>query len=257
MKKYLLCMLMALPFVFTSCSDSDDNDDNDENGIKLEKSEYKMNFQDKVQIEATSPSDIVYQSENEYVATVSTSGLITGGRVGETEIALSNGNGTKKVKVIIEPKSELYPEPEFPFGETRDNIIKKHGKPDAEDDESIVYKNYSSNTEAIMYMFDGKEGKSKLTGISVLLKSSYSNTKELAAHLAERYIMTSGEGDLTLIGMNSSKVENATVLVGVQLFGSYWGVMYVPYSKGAKSSLMSDSFQLTSVMRSNLLKYTK
>jgi len=248
-------MLMVFPFVFTSCSDDDDDDN--ENGIKLGKTEYKMNFQDEVKIEATSTTDIVYQSENEYVAKVSTSGLITGGRVGETAILLSNGNDTKKVSVIIEPKSELFPEPEFLFGETRENIIKKYGTPGIVQDESIAYQNYSSNTEMVLYLFDGEGNKSKLIGISVVLKSSYSNTKELAAHLAERYIMTAGEGDLALIGMNANKVAEATVLVGVQLYGTYWGVMYAPNTVDTKSTLKSGSIQLTGAMRSNLLKVLK
>lgn len=232
MKKILLCMLMVLPFVFTSCSDDDKNEDD----ISLGKKEYKMNFLDKVQIEATSTLDITYKTEDDFIATVSDKGLITGGRVGETEISLSNTKDTKKVSVIIEPKAELYPEPEFPFGETRANIIKKLGKPDSEDDEVILYDDYSSKAPYIMYMFDGTSNNSKLTGMSVIVSSSYS--KELGAHLAERYLMVEGDDEIILVGFNSNTTEKATMAIGVELYkNTLWMVMYMPYSKTDKRSM--------------------
>lgn len=223
---------MVLPFVFTSCSD----DDKDEDDISLGKKEYKMNFGDKVQIEATSTLDITYKTEDDFIATVSDKGLITGGRVGETEISLSNTKDTKKVSVIIEPKAELYPEPEFLFGETKANIIKKLGKPMNESGKTIIYDNNSSKVPYIIYLFDGTSDNSKLEGLSVIVNSSYS--KELGAHLAERYLMVEGDDDIILVGFNSNTAEKATMAIGVELYeNALWMVMYMPYSKSAKRSM--------------------
>lgn len=251
MKKILLSVFMVLPFVFTSCSDSDD--DKEDNGIKVGKTEYKMNFKDEVQIEASSTNSIIYQSENEFVAEVSETGLITGGRVGEAEIKLSDGDDTKKVKVIIEPVSNLFPEPDFIFGETRESVIKKLGKPDSESDEIISYLNYSKNAAIIMYSFEGKSSSSKLSGIAVVLSTSSASVTAVTDFLTERYIMAPGNENILAVGLNGLDEKTITRSVGLSLFElDYWMILYMPYSKSSKSALMSGSMQLRNSMNSSL-----
>ena len=98
--------MTILSLFFASCS----KDEYDET-IRLDKGIYELYFEDEVQIEAKSSLDITYHSENENIAKVSQDGIITGGIVGKTKIVLNNGNETKTIEVIINPRYNLYPNP--------------------------------------------------------------------------------------------------------------------------------------------------
>jgi len=104
--KKLLLLMTVLSLFFASCS----KDEYDES-IRLDKDIYELYFEDNIQIEAKSSLDITYHSENEIIAKVSKDGIITGGIVGKTKIVLNNGNETKTIEVIINPRYNLYPNP--------------------------------------------------------------------------------------------------------------------------------------------------
>ncbi|MDR2920091.1 MAG: Ig-like domain-containing protein [Tannerella sp.] len=239
MKKLFLLMLMALPFVFTSCSDDDDED----NGIKIKNSKIEMVAGDSEQINVTSDLSLSYTSEDEYYATVSSTGVITAKRVGETNIIVTNAEAAAKVSVIVSPKYTTYPDPDFMFGETRSNVIKKHGTPDTETDDAVLYDGYSTKAPIIIYTFDASN---KVSGVGVMIGTTY--TEELAAFLAERYVMLEGTGNMALVGFDHLDEDKATMGLAVSLYNtSYWTVLYVPYSgttkKSMKMSMDMDSFK--------------
>lgn len=222
MKKILFALVLAFPFVFTGCS-SDEND----NAIILKSSEVTLIHTEKHQIDATSDSKIMYRSEDEYHAKVSESGLITAGKVGETNILLTSSGDTKKVKVIVKPESTMYPEPNLEFGISKDDLIKKIGTPNKETSNGIGYNNFSTKAPDLVYLFDTNN---KLKSVGVIIKTAY--TSELSTYLGERYVYgTSIEEDYTLLFVNALKLEDVTMMIGASLYNtSYWMAIYMPYS---------------------------
>lgn len=227
MKKTLMLMLLTMPFVFTSCSDDDDKND-----IRLIESEYKMNFNDQVQILATSPLSISYSTESSYVASVSESGLITGGRVGETNISLSNGEDTKSVKVIVEPKYDLYPEPidKIDFGASTSKIKEIFGTPSFENASGLIYDNYSSVFDCMFLLENGK-----ISSIIVYV-GIMQMPDNLVLFLAERYHIYDEDGFIA--GFINEKED---MIVGITSSDDFSNllVMYLPNSGSSKTSLKS------------------
>lgn len=115
---------------FTGCSK--DGDD-----FKITSSKnVELTSQSTSQITCSDP-EATYLSEDEYVATVSETGLITGKRIGETYIDV---NGQKLVKVTVKPLITDFTEPQFLFGATKEEVYAKVGT------------NYSvSNDDVIAY----------------------------------------------------------------------------------------------------------
>jgi hypothetical protein len=217
-----------MSLVFAGCSKDDAPD-----VISLKVSEKTLYVEDKYQIEATSKATINYTVENEYHAKVSKTGFVTAGRVGETNVLLSNGEDTRNFKVIVKPKSNLYPEPHVKFGDSKSSIIAKFGTPDHEtsiDDYSMIgYDNYSNTAPILMFLFDSSN---KLSGYGVTVKSMYSSTLE--SFLLERYYYLGVEEDVTVFinGNNNSIFYGSTATMRIrvqQSDDSYLVVAYVPY----------------------------
>lgn len=234
--KKLLLFLLVLPFVLGSCGSDDDDD-----SISLKETEKVLKYGETYQINATSSNKISYTSENKYHATVSESGLVTAGRIGETQISVSDGKSTKKFKVTVNAESNLYPEPNIEFGISKADLIKKLGTPDSQTDSGIGYLNYSTNAPIAMYLFDSN---GKLNSSTVMVKTAYSS--ELGTFFKERYVYgTSIEEDYTLIFVNALKIEDATMLIGASLYNAnYWSTTYMPYAyKKSKSTNHNSDLQ--------------
>src|SRR5574344_2199121 len=121
--------------LFAACS----KDDGDGFNITSSKS-VELTSQKTSQIEC-SDSKATYSSENEYVATVSSTGLITGKRIGETYIDI---DGQKSIKVSVTPVYTQFTEPQFLFGATKDEIYAKVGTNyTLSNEDGIVYKSTS------------------------------------------------------------------------------------------------------------------
>lgn len=228
-KAVTIVICLAGITMFSGCSK-----DNDPDIILLKVSEKTLYHDDEYKIEATSKADITYLSENEYNAKVSENGLITAMFVGETNILLSNGEDAKKFKVIVAPKSNLYPEPDVKFGDTRSSIIAKFGTPDSENTTGIGYANYSNSAPILMFLFDASN---KMKSYVIMVKSAYSST--LADFLLERY-MAVAEKDGLFMFINGLNVNTATMAIGLSLYNvSYWQVMYIPNTTDKSAQLRS------------------
>jgi len=222
---FRLVFIATLIVPFNSC-DKDDQD-----LISLSVSEKTLNFEDEYQIEATSNSTITYTVKNEYNAEVSETGLVTARFVGETNILLENAEDKKTFKVIVEPKYNLYPEPDVEFGDTKSSIIAQFGSDYTETTSAIGYTDYSSAAPIAMFTFDANN---KLTGYAIMVKSSYSTI--LADFLLERYLIVS-EQDGIYMFLNGLNTTTATMAIGLQLYNiTYWMVMYIPNTSSTKSS---------------------
>ena len=113
MNRKFFIILAVLPLLLAGCSKDEPKPDI----ISLVVTEKTLNFGDEYQIVATSKAPIVYEVENEYHADVSETGLVTARFIGETIILLSNGEDSKTFKIIVSPKSNLYPEPNLKFSD--------------------------------------------------------------------------------------------------------------------------------------------
>ena len=226
MKKSVLLMFAIMAMVLSGCS----SDDDENNSIVLDSKEVVIYSGDKYQIEAKSDKSISYQSEDEYHARVSTSGLISANKVGETNILLNNGYDSKTVKVIVKGKINLYPEPYLKWNVSKNELIKLLGKPDKESLDAITYNNYSSTAPSVIYMFNENN---TLKGVGVLVRASYSS--QLGTFLAERYFAYQSQ-DYTIYFVNNYSPDLVSMGVGAMLYNtSYWIVAYAPFNAKTKS----------------------
>ena len=199
--------------------------DNEPDIITLLVEQKSLYSEDEYQIEATSTSKIVYSSDSEYIASVSERGLVTAKHIGQTNIILTNGEDSKRLEITVVPKSNLYPEPDVYFGESKQSIIAKFGKPDNETDEGVGYIDYSNAAPFIMYMFDDYN---KLNGYSIMVKSIYSSL--LTDFLLERYQPVTESGGAMMF-VNEYEPNKVTKSIALSLYNiNYWMVMYLPYN---------------------------
>lgn len=218
-----------MAIAFTSCEKEDKKDI-----IQMDVLEKKMYSTDTYQIQATSIADITYAVENRYHADVSEEGLVTARFVGETEITLSNGEDSKNIKVIVEPRHTVYDEPDIEFGETKKSIISKFGNPHLEGEFVMVYDEYSTNAPRLIIVFDD----GKVSVYSVMVKSSLISSLE--DFLQERYMLYEEEaleGDPSITFINSLDITTATRIIGMELpVSEQLQVVYAPINNTKKNS---------------------
>ena len=181
------------------------------------------------QISAQCENPITYSSANEYHAKVSSSGVVTAQYVGSTTVTLQSEDDTKSFSVTIAPKSNLYPEPNIRFGETKSSIISRFGTPDSSTDTGVGYIDYSTSAPGLLVMFDENDC---VEDYAVIVKTEYSS--ELGTFLSERYFFIGYSDGLTAY-MNALTTSSATMMVGSKLYNiNYWVTLYMPYDGSKK-----------------------
>ena len=143
---------------------------------------------------------------------MSEEGEVTARFVGSTIITLEAETDTQTFEVTVEPTSDLYPEPEIQFGETKDEIIERFGQPDEEDEEAIGYYNYSENSLMLLVLFD-EEG--LVANYAVLMEVSFE--EELDTFLGERYMFVQEEEGMKIY-INALTLEETSMFVGSQMY---------------------------------------
>lgn len=195
----------------------------------MSSTELTLKFGEEHKINATSTSPIIYQSSDEYHATVSNSGLIDARFVGDANISLSNADDSKSIKVTIEPQYNLYKTPSLNWGTLRSEIITQYGVPESSTADVILYDDYSNSAPILMFLFDDQD---RLISSSVMVKSRYSS--DLGSFLAERYPLISSDDAILL--MDALEFDDATTIISADLYNlSYWMVMYFAPAVGRSS----------------------
>lgn len=232
-KLFYLLMVAVTTVVFIGCS-------KDDASIVLKQSEVSLYYGDNFQIEATPNTGLTYKSENEYHAVVSETGLVTALFVGETNIIVSDGNDSERLKVTVRPQSTLYPDPYLNWGASRSEVIAYSGTPDVNNEDGLTYKGYGS-AEALIYMFDESDN---LTSAGVVVKSSLSS--EMSSYLAERYLPIDISSETyTISFVNGLSPESITTAIGARLVDpSYWMIAYIPYNQATSNFSLEASDQL-------------
>ncbi|MDE7410412.1 MAG: hypothetical protein K2M94_00020 [Paramuribaculum sp.] len=173
MKRLFSLMLpLTTMLMFTACGDEPDN-------IKLSKTTYTMYHEDTQTIEGTNVADIVWESDNEFVATIK-NGTITGQYVGKTSVKSTTQN--LSFTVDVKPKYNTYEEPHLEWGASKSAIKAKYGTPTSENTNSLLYETSNSNAPIMLYMFEN--GKMTTCGVVCKMSTAY----QLGDFLVERYV---------------------------------------------------------------------
>jgi len=229
MKKIII--LFTLSLILFDCSKGNEPIGN---SIKIEQDNTSLYPNQTYDIKAISNLKITYSSENNFYATVSNNGIITGGKVGTTNIILDNGIDKKIIKVTIISSNNLYPDPVLDFGCSESSIINKLGTPYDKESDSygnyIEYYNAPITTYGIYYFFSNNQ----LVNVRIDVKINYIDFLNL--YLSDRFIL----GDQTAYGFfyqNALISSEPTIDISVLKFTSYGiNYYYVTYSPH-KSSL--------------------
>lgn len=173
-KVFSLMLLLATIITFGSCGGDDDEPDSS----KLTKTSYSMYHEDEQNIEGTNVKDLVWNSDNEFVATVE-HGIIKGQFVGNTTVQSTNN---LSFSVEVKPLYHTYDEPCLDWGASKSTIKAKYGTPKSEDSSSLLYQTSNSKAPIMLFMFEN----GKLSGSGVVCKISVAS--QLADFLIERYV---------------------------------------------------------------------
>lgn len=186
---------------------------------------------------STNVNDAIYSSKDTYYASVEPSGLVTGKKVGKTEIMVSSSNGSMNIPVTILPQYTLYPDMDGLIGKTLSDITKVMGS------------NYTtSSTTSGDTMYTYKQPTTYATGIGFTLKSgkcssiivavSTSYTSMISKYLAERYNIVGMQNDYYFFLNHGEEVTIALTVYS----SSAIAVMYMENTSKATGSIEFSEF---------------
>lgn len=215
MRKFSIVLLAIIAISFVGCKK--------EKLITLSTTATTLHHGETYQISAQCDNPITYTSSNEYYAKVSSLGKITAQYVGKTTIRLKSEDDTRTFTVNVAPKSNLYPEPNIKFGESKSSVISKYGTPTTTNS-GIGYNDYSPNAPILLVTLDNNDC---VTSYGLAVKSAF--TSELSDFLGERYEII-GYDDDVFYYRNGLNASSSTMAVALTLYNvSYWLVAYMPY----------------------------
>ena len=171
--KRLILLAVAAAITMLSCSKNEDN------SVSLSKMSYTLYHSQTENIQGENVTVLVWDSDNEFVATVS-NGVIKGQFVGKTTVRESSRRPSFNVEV--KPKYNLYTEPDMDWGASISTIRSRYGTPYSSDSNTLLYKSTNSNVPYYMYYFEN----GKLKYSSAIVKLSASSV--LVDFLTERYL---------------------------------------------------------------------
>ena len=226
-KVLLLALIAAMPVV--SCT----------NEVKatLSKTHYTLYHSTTEKIQGTDVENIDWQSNNEFVATISND-VIEGQHVGNTRVESPKGGLVFSVEV--KPRYSLYDEPDMDWGASKATIMSRHGKPYISTDDVLFYESGNQNVPLYGYLFKNDE----LYSSAVFAKvSAISN---LIDFLTERYITIKvDESTYTAYFTHcSGKIKDPKIdyAVGMSYSSSIGAiqVLYINTENNTKSDISGD-----------------
>lgn len=236
----ILCLCLA----FTSCSKDEE--------LTLNTTSAVLYAQEEHQILTTNGTNVSFESENPYIATVnSTTGKVTAMTIGKTIIRVNSDQGSANVSVEVRPKYSTYTEPCTDFGITKTQIISMYGTPDTETDDGIMYVHNKTKHFADMYLFDNT-----LSSSTAIIPQDYA--VEAAKFLLERYWIVGEEDDINIFA-NGYSSETITMSVALSKMSGYslYMVMYIPYSNSDTRSITStiNNFEIDETLLEKFAEY--
>ncbi len=204
---YLAVMLSVCMFSSCSC--------NDDAPISLSEKEVTLKVDATLQLKATEEVS-KWSSENNFIASVSESGMVTANHVGETRIMAQGANGSAFCNVTIKPQYTYYIEPLCKEGVTKEDVKRcETRKLHTESADGLFYDGENSAVSAVAYKFDTN---GKLNFVMLMLPHHYSTTlaSQLINFLLERYIPVADfDGIYSFINANKLNLANKIVYMEV------------------------------------------
>lgn len=176
--KSLLLSSAALSVLFVSCG----SDGGEEEILTVSPTSVIMHYDESQQLTASGQIDF-WTSDNEFVATVSPSGLVSGNHVGVTSIKAAKGTKSVFSTVEIKPRYNVFDTPVTDFGATKATIKSREKHTfSSERDNALLYI-FSEGTHPCLasYAFQNN----KLFAIYLYLKAG--DYQAAGLHLLERY----------------------------------------------------------------------
>ena len=182
-RKYLSLIvgLLVLTSLFSGCK----KEKTPEPTLKLSLQTISLKHNGVEQLSVIPEQSVVWSSADTNVAKVSQTGLVTGVRLGSTKVTAKNStnNLVDECQVLVTPRSGLYLEPFYVYGETKSYIKAKETRVlFSESDEVIFYLGEKSEVKLVGYSFQSNQ----LTAAIVILKEG--NYSAAQTFLEERYI---------------------------------------------------------------------
>lgn len=203
-------------YCLSSCSSSKEEDP-----LVVSPASISMHYEDTKQLKADGATS--WYSNDEFVAKVNSSGLVTGNHVGETEIVVSDGSRSAICKVTITPEYYLYDDPILQWGTSMSSIksLETHKRANSTSDNVLVY-DYSFGSKSCLMGYTFKNG--ALQGVMAMLNVSM--YADVAYYLLERFqpvaagdnydyvLIDAMEKDKckTIVYLSTQKIDNSIVL---------------------------------------------
>ncbi|MDD2611347.1 MAG: hypothetical protein PHR38_01010 [Bacteroidales bacterium] len=167
-----------------------------------------------------------YKSENSYIASVSSDGLITAKRVGNTIVHVRNANKdfSATCEVTVTPQYDMFRQPYLEFGATP-ATIKAYEKRvlASETTTGLIYTGENSYLAYLIYVFEN----SAYTSSGCFVPTKYSSL--LGSFIGERYVyLGTSDDDILLFLSTDSKTVAALYLYSL----TYWIAFYYENTTG-------------------------
>ena len=211
--------MFSLPFFLLGC---------EKVGKKLEvsPSEITIYSEGTAQL-TTNVEDAQFSSKDEFYASVDAAGLVTGKKVGKTEIAVSSTSGSASIPVTVMSQYSLYPDLDGLVGKGLSDITKVMGADCTSSTTSsggTMYTFKQPTTYATAIGFTLTEG--LCSSVIVVVSTSY--TSMLTKHLLERYTVAGMQNDYFFF-LNHDK----SVVIGLTVYSS--SLIAVMYTKNTST----------------------
>lgn len=172
------------------------------------------------------PEGCIFETDNDFIASVSSTGLITANLVGEAHITVTNtAKGfTASCKVTVQPEHQMFRIPYLNFNSYKQPIKDYETRYFyAEDDSTLIYIGENESIDALFYFFENFH----YTLSTCMIPAT--DPDHFQEFIAERYFLLNSDNQFTTLMTPDSKT-----LVGIEsgiTIGSdiYYAVYYMPF----------------------------
>lgn len=220
-------IITVFSLTFISCG-GDDNDDDDE----VNKRPIMLYVGDETRLTTTTTN---FESENEFVAFITSDYKVRGFHVGETFIKI---NGKERVPVIVNWKYNTHAVPVTEWGCTQEYVKarQKEGTLSAKSDSEYLIYEKAGHADYITYSFENGKLEAVVTFVSTKWTLEYCN------YLVERFLVVpyNYENETYYVLIDALEKENAKTLISLGKYNSnYLSCIYTKYpvSSNAKARL--------------------
>lgn len=238
-----LLLAASLPFFFACSKDSEP-----EPPVSLPLASVSLHPGDTYLIEPQhGAGSYTFLSNNTYTVTVSDSGLVKAGKVGEALIEVSAEIGSAELTVTVNPRHNLYNEPVHHFNMTQSQVFNDLGLPDNSSGNLVAYNSSAPAVDFYGYLFDDND---MVSASYVMIYTSFSS--RLSEFLAERYLtLTMDDEFIYMLNGNTDHPPTLMIAVGVYDIMHYI-VMYLPYSSEESASFTNSVMNFRQSIKSSL-----